>query len=116
MTKMTYAKALEVAIATVEDVEVVEKLEALKASLAKKSAKSGERKPTKTQIENEGIKSDILAVLGNGDPMTVGEITKALGDKVSSPQKTSALVRQLKESGAVTRTVVKGKALFTIAE
>ena len=51
--KMTYVKALEIAIKAVEDnKEVAEQLEALKASVAMKN--SAERKPTATQKANEG--------------------------------------------------------------
>ena len=54
MEKMTYVKALEIAIATVENEEVKTKLTALQASIAKKN--SAERKPTATQTANAGFK------------------------------------------------------------
>ena len=73
------------------------------------------RKPTKNQVENEGIVADIKDVLANSEvPMTITDIVTAL-DKGLSNQRVSALVGQLKRSGAVTRTEVKGKAYFTLA-
>ena len=79
----------------------------------KKNANGGERKPTKTQLENEGIKEQILSVMST-NPMTIGEIGKAIG--IDSNQKVSALVTQLLKAGKVVRTEVKGKAFFALAE
>ena len=61
MTKMTYVKALEIAIANIGEGEVADKLEALKASIAKKNG--AERKPTATQTANEGFKVAILEAM-----------------------------------------------------
>ena len=62
---MTYVEALEQAIAMFGgEGEVAEKLTALKAQVAKKRSSS---KPTKTQVENEAIKEQILAVLADCD-------------------------------------------------
>lgn len=74
---------------------------------------NGERKPTKTQLENEGIKEQILSVMST-NPMTIGEIGKEIG--IDSNQKVSALVTQLLKAGKVVRTEVKGKAYFALAE
>ena len=48
-----------------------------------------------------------------GKAYTITEIQKAMG--IETNQKTSALVRQLKDEGLVTRSEVKGKAYFTTA-
>ena len=89
----------------------------------KKNANGGERKPTATQIANEGIKEQILAVLANASaPMTITEISKKIG--VESNQKISSLVAQMltirkgveNPDGKVVRTEVKGKAYFALAE
>ena len=108
---MTYVEALEIAINAV-DSETAEKLSALKGQIAKKK---GSSKPTKTQIANEGVKSEILAVLADNDePMTVGEIVKALeGDYTS--QKISALCRQLKDAEKVVKTTDKKVSRFALA-
>ena len=70
----------------------------------KNSSKSN--KPTATQIANEQTKENILAFLSDNGKATVTTIMKAVG--LESNQKCSALVRQLKESGLVERTVEKG--------
>lgn len=84
----------------------------------KNASGNGERKPTATQIANEGIKGNLLNVLANSDkPMTITDIQKAdpsLAD--FSNQKISALLTQLGKSGEVVRTEVKGKAHFALAD
>ena len=76
--------------------------------LSRKRSKSS--KPTKTQIANEAIKAEIANVLSD-EGQTVTEIVKALGGEYTN-QKISALLRQM---DGVTKEVVKGKALFTVA-
>lgn len=83
--------------------------------------KASNKTQTKTQKENETIKELILAELEKvGTPVTITEliaespaIAKATGN---SNQKVSALMTQLKKSGAVVRTEDGKKALFSIAE
>lgn len=111
--KMTYAQALEIAIAKV-DGEAKERLEALKASIEKRN--SADRKPTKAQVANEGLKDAILEVLADGKARTITEISadvEALAE--ASPQKVSALLTQLKKAGLVVREEIKRKAYFGIA-
>lgn len=110
MTKMTYAVALEVAINSVSDSEVREKLEALKASIEKRN--SGERKPTKTQRENEGIKGDILAQLTD-EGKQCKDIAEALG---ISGQKCSALLKQLVDAGLAEKFSEKRVTYFKAVE
>jgi predicted Zn-ribbon and HTH transcriptional regulator len=104
--------------------EAVEFLADRKEQVIKKNASgaNAERKPTKTQLENEGIKAQIVDVLTNAtEPMTIGEIGKAIG--IESNQKVSALVTQMLtirkgvavEGGLIDRTEVKGKAYFALA-
>ena len=108
---ITYVDALNTVIPMVEG-EVAEKLTALREQMAKKR---GSSKPTKTQVENEGIKAEILEALAEADePMTCGEITKALeGDYTS--QKISALLRQLVAGGKVTKSTEKKVSRFELA-
>lgn len=78
--------------------------------------KSANKKATKTQVENEGIKAEILSVLTN-EGATVTDIqskSEFLGSL--SNQRVSALLRQLVESGAVVKTVDKKKSFFSVAE
>lgn len=113
MNKMTYVKALEIAMKSVEDnKEVYEKLEALKESISKKN--SAERKPTATQKVNEGYKEAILSFMEVGKKYTISELMKSVVEIADlSNQRVSALVRQLKESGLVERTEEKRKAYFS---
>jgi hypothetical protein len=114
MKNMTYAQALEIAIASVGEGEVADKLTALKASIIKRN--SADRKPTKTQQANEGIKAEILAFLADGDKHTVTEIMGGVASlDGASNQKAASLVRQLVESGALIREEIKRKAYFHLA-
>jgi len=81
--------------------------------LARKSG--GSRKPTKTQVENEGIKDTILEVLGEIAPATATMVATDPRVNVSN-QKVSALLKQLIEVGKVVKTVDKGKSLFSVAD
>ena len=83
-------------------------VELLERKNASKSAK-----PTATQLANEGHKEKILEFLTKNGKATGTQIMKAIG--LESNQKTSALVRQLKESGVVVRTEEKGVAYFSKA-
>ena len=111
--KMTYAKALEIAMNAVkENKEVYDKLDALKASIAKKN--SAERKPTATQKANEGYKTAILKFMEVGKKYTITDLMKEVVELADlSNQRVSALVRQLKEEGLVERTEEKRKAYFS---
>ena len=111
--KMTYVKALEIAMNSVSDnKEVYEKLEALKESISKKN--SAERKPTATQKANESYKEAILSFMEVGKKYTISELMKEVVELADlSNQRVSALVRQLKEDGLVLREEEKRKAYFS---
>ena len=83
--------------------------------LNKKASASGQ---TKTQTENENIKNVIAEELTRiARAVTISELIKEsenLGQY--SNQKLSALLKQMVESGTVTKIVDKKKSLFTIAE
>ena len=79
--------------------------------LAKKSAN---KKPTKTQEENEGIKAEILNVLTE-EGVTVSDLqskSDVLGNL--SNQRVSALLRQLIADGKVFKNVDKKKSYFSL--
>lgn len=79
--------------------------------------KASNKKATKTQEANVGIKSTILAVLEGAKPMTVTEMQGAsaeLGEL--SNQKVSALVRQLVKAGEVVKTIDKKVSRFSLAD
>jgi len=128
MTNLTYVDAINFALDVMNpDVdpdddkfswdEVKEKLEALKAQLEKR--KHSSNKPTKTQVENEGIKETILAILGESEaPLRVKDLIadERLADYSSS--KITALLRQLLPdtgTGQVVRTIEKKVAYFALA-
>lgn len=86
--------------------------------LARKN--SGDKKPTKIQQENEGYKVLILEFLATlpdtSDGVTCTEIIKGVTEfEGFSTQKISPLVRRLMAADKVTKTEVKGKALFRLA-
>ena len=116
MEKMTNSKALAFVLG-MEGIpsDVREKLVNIKASIDKKN--SAERKPTATQTENVGLKSAILVGMASGKAYTIGDLMKeipALADLTN--QRVSALIRQLKDEGLVTREEIKRKAYFTKVE
>lgn len=89
----------------------------LKNELALLDKKAQNKKATKTQEQNVGIKAtilEVLAIIGSG---TVTDIQNG-NEKLSalSNQKVSALIRQLVESGEVVRTTDKKKSIFSLAK
>lgn len=83
------------------------------ALLAKKNS-GDSKKPTKAQEENAKLKEQIVAFLCTVDKgVTATEVMNAC--KLSSNQKAAALLRAMKEEGTVTKTVEKGKALFSLS-
>lgn len=114
--KMTNSKALAFVLG-MEGIpsDVREKLVNIKASIDKKN--SAERKPTATQTENVGLKVAILEGMESGKAYTIGDLMKEIPELADlTNQRVSALVRQLKDEGLVTREEVKRKAYFTKVE
>ena len=89
----------------------------LENELALLDKKAQNKKATKTQEQNVGIKATILKVLASIGSGTVTDIQNG-NEELStlSNQKVSALVRQLVESGEVVRTTDKKKSIFSLAE
>lgn len=77
--------------------------------------KAQNKKASKTQTENVGIKETIVATLVEiGKPATVSEIQSAnVSLSALSNQKVSALLKQLVDNGDVTKTVDKKKSYFS---
>ena len=95
--------------------EIVEGIDARIEALNKKS--TGSKKPTKTQIENEGIYANILALMADGVTRTNKAITDAYNAIYGtdySTNKIQAQVTKAVKGGALDRTVVKGVVYFTI--
>ena len=89
----------------------------LENELALLNKKAQNKKATKTQEQNVGIKATILEVLATIGSGTVTDIQNG-NEELSalSNQKVSALVRQLVESGEVVKTTDKKKSIFSLAE
>ena len=89
----------------------------LENELALLDKKAQNKKATKTQEQNVGIKATILEVLATIGSGTVTDIQNG-NEELSalSNQKVSALVRQLVESGEVVRTTDKKKSIFSLAK
>ena len=116
--KMTNAMALEIALEVLKETdaekytEVIEKLDKMLIQVNKKS--SANRKPTATQLENEGLKEKIVEYLVNtGNRLTVSEMMKEIeGLKELSNQRVTSLVTFLYKEGKIDREVEKRKAYF----
>ena len=98
---------------TEEQVEFLEKR--IEITKKKNASGSGENaKPTKTQIENEGIKNTIVSVLTT-TPTAITDLIKSSADLAGyTNQKVSALLTQLLKERRVVRTEVKGKAHYAL--
>jgi hypothetical protein len=85
--------------------------------IEKLSRKSGSKKPTKTQVENEGLKDvikDAMATLGKASTVTeIQAVDITLGDLTN--QRVSALLRQMVNDGKVVKTIEGKKSLFSLA-
>ena len=111
MEKTTNVKALAYVLDNYDlPTEIHAKLEKMKVQFEKKN--SAEKKPTATQIANEGIKNLILEVIGNSS-LTITEMQKINGQLAElSNQKISALLKQMVENGSIVREEIKRKAYF----
>ena len=111
MEKTTNVKALAYVLENYDlPTEIHAKLEKMKVQFEKKN--SAEKKPTATQIANEGIKNLILEVIGDSS-LTITEMQKINGELAElSNQKISALLKQMVENGSVVREEIKRKAYF----
>ena len=87
------------------------------------SGSTVERKPTPKQIENEGVKAQIVEFLrSKSAPVPMADIMKAVG--IDSNQRVTALVSsmvtirkgEVNPDGCIERTEVKGKAHFKFVE
>ena len=113
--KLTYVAALTYAIENGNlPAEIAEKLTALRTQQEKRN--TAEKKPTKAQEANVGIKQVILTALEGQEAKTVSEI-QTLNEELGqlSNQKVASLVRQLVEEGKLIRVEEKRKAYFRLA-
>ena len=99
MTKREYYAQIREIVA--ENEELVAFVDHEVELLDKKNSRKS-NKPTKTQVENEGIKAQIAEVLG-AEPQTASQIAEAVG---YSTAKVASLLKQMEN---VTKTPAKGK-------
>ena len=117
--KMTKATAWTIVRSIVENsghaqsAELVAKIDNELALLAKKN--SAEKKPTAQQTANEAVKTAIVEGMELNRVYTVTEVIKEIPECAElTNQRVSALLRQLKDEGKVTRTEDKRKAYFQV--
>ena len=85
-------------------------------SLIEKKAEKAKTQKSKTQKENEVFKAEILAVLENQtSPLSINDII-GMSETFSgfSCQKMSALLKQLVDSGKVSRQIIEKKPCFAL--
>lgn len=115
MTNMTYAEALNIAIATIDNTEAKDKLTALKATLEKRH--SG---PSKKKVEEMNGRIDAVysALLAFDEPVTVTDLIKGATNEVAgySNQRVSALLSKLCKDGKAVKTIEKRKSFYAIAD
>jgi hypothetical protein len=116
VTKKDMFNAIKAVEAVAANPEMVAFIDHELELLAKK-ANGGTRKPTATQVANEGIKDAIKAVLADGKARTISEII-ADGEfaEGTTTQKISALCTLLIKAGEVAKTVDKKKSYFSLVE
>lgn len=120
MKKLTNVTALEMVLALEEvkgNTELVEKLTKMKDQFAKKNNSGVDtKKPTKSQIENNGIKEQIANALQGQEPLQIKEILALpvfVGTEYTN-QKFSALLKQMAEVGTVEKVVEKRVTKFKL--
>lgn len=117
---MTKSELFKNAIAVIETTSVENKAELIEGLnhevelLARKA--STPRKPTKTQLENEGLKDAVFTFLSySNTPQTIKEITTGVEDLTDlSNQRVTHLLTALRNEGKVKRTVVKKVPYYEI--
>ena len=95
----------------------IEMVEFIEKQIAQLERKSGSSKPTKTQIENESLKGEILDEMAKIDkPVTISEFCEISNSEVASltNQKLSALFNQLVKVEKMVKTIDKKKSYFAL--
>jgi len=114
--KVTIKDMFNEVIALAEDNGREDIVEFAKGRIAALDKKAANKKPTKTQEENEVFKTAIVDFLATvGEPTTIKAVIENVPG-LNTPQKASVLLRQLDEVGKVVRTMDKKVVLYSIAE
>ena len=109
----------EVSVDTIEEVgfskdELLEGINARIEALDKKNSSSS-GKPTKKQLENEGIYNNIIEIMSDGVSRTVRQITDIYNSTFDTDLSTNRVQPQVTKAvknGILDRTVVKGVVYF----
>ena len=109
----------EASVDTIEEVgfskdELLEGINARIVALDKKNSSSA-GKPTKKQLENEGIYNNIIDIMSDGASRTTREITDVYNSTFDTDLSTNRVQPQVTKAvknGALDRTVVKGVVYF----
>jgi len=114
--KMTQRDFYNEIIALAKDNDRNDIVEFAEGRIAVLDKKTANKKPTKTQEENEVLKGVILNTLTNKG-VTVTDL-QSKNEELSalSNQRVSALLRQMIADGKVVKTVDKKKSYFALAE
>lgn len=113
-TKLTQKDYYNMIIEVLKEAERDDLVDFCKDRIDKLARKSSSKKPTKTQIENEGIKETVLEVLADLDN-AVSTSALATEPRISvSTQKLAPILKALVAEGKVIRSEEKGKALFAL--
>ena len=114
--KMTQRDFYNEIIALAKDNDRNDIVEFAEGRIAVLDKKTANKKPTKTQEENEVLKGVILNTLTN-EGVTVTDL-QSKNEELSalSNQRVSALLRQLIADGKVVKAVDKKKSYFSLAE
>jgi len=96
--------------------EIIDKLAAERDRLSRPS--TADRKPTATQIENEGFRAAILDALGTiSEPVTIKGLVEICSDiSELSNQRITHLLTALRKEGKVKRTYIKKVAYFELGQ
>ena len=117
MKKITKRERFESLLNMVEvqaDPDMVKFIEHELELLAKKNA--SDKKPTAQQVANGAIKQAIVDGMERDRFYTITDIQKSVPECADlSNQKISALVRQLKDDGVITKTEDKRKSYFSLS-
>lgn len=109
----------EASVDTIEEVgfskdELLEGINARIEALDKKNSSSS-GKPTKKQLENEGIYNNIIEIMSDGVSRTVRQITDIYNSTFDTDLSTNRVQPQVTKAvknGTLDRTVVKGVVYF----
>lgn len=97
---------------------MAEMVEFINKQVAQLERKSGSSKPTKTQLENESLKAEILEIFSTLEKsVTITEFCETVNSPVASlsNQKLSALFNQLVRAEKLKKNTDKKKSYFSLA-